>query len=196
MITPEPPAGSEHYREGWRHGYEQAAIDRERSADAVRLVPDTGARPAKSSHSVYVRVRNVLRAGLHTEQVTDTVALDWAPCGDEGLLRLVGVEVLDARGAEIDGLDVVTGRAHGTAPDTVQAPESPTDSTPKAGRGGSSEAETATGAVQTPDAPALAYARSEVDKWLADNDPYCILPTRTEHIPALLARLDELEGTR
>jgi hypothetical protein len=26
-ITPEPPAGSEQYREGWRTGYEQAEID-------------------------------------------------------------------------------------------------------------------------------------------------------------------------
>ena len=26
-VTPEPPAGSEHYREGWRTGYEQAGID-------------------------------------------------------------------------------------------------------------------------------------------------------------------------
>lgn len=31
MIAPEPPAGSAHYQEGWRHGYEQAEIDRERS---------------------------------------------------------------------------------------------------------------------------------------------------------------------
>lgn len=33
MTAAEPPAGSEHYREGWRNGYEQARIDRERAAD-------------------------------------------------------------------------------------------------------------------------------------------------------------------
>jgi hypothetical protein len=59
--------------------------------------------------------------------------------------------------------------------DTVQAPESPTDSTPKAGRWGSGEAETATGTVQAPDAGALALAdrltrRAEVIRPREDRD--------------------------
>lgn len=33
-ITPEPPAGSEHYREGWRDGYEQKGLDMAALADA------------------------------------------------------------------------------------------------------------------------------------------------------------------
>jgi len=35
VTAPEPPAGSGHYREGWRDGYAQAGIDRERGADSV-----------------------------------------------------------------------------------------------------------------------------------------------------------------
>lgn len=38
--TPEPPAGSEHYREGWRHGYDQAGIDHERLRVAGRNLLD------------------------------------------------------------------------------------------------------------------------------------------------------------
>lgn len=33
VRTPEPPAGSEHYREGWRDGYEQRGIDIRRALD-------------------------------------------------------------------------------------------------------------------------------------------------------------------
>jgi hypothetical protein len=35
VTVSEPPAGSEHYREGWRDGYTQAGIDRERVADSA-----------------------------------------------------------------------------------------------------------------------------------------------------------------
>lgn len=34
---------------------------------------------------------------------------------------------------------------------------------------------------------------AEIRTWLADDTPYCILPVRREHLPAVLARLDELE---
>jgi hypothetical protein len=62
------------------------------------------AGPGKPSHSIYVRVRNVMRVGVATTVVDDEhgVALDYQQRPD-GTTRLVGVEVLDARGVEIDG---------------------------------------------------------------------------------------------
>lgn len=41
-VTPEPPSGSEHYREGWRHGYEQHALDAA-LPDTLRAVEDIAA---------------------------------------------------------------------------------------------------------------------------------------------------------
>lgn len=38
-ITPEPPAGSEQYRAGWRDGYEQKGLDLARAVDAIKSVP-------------------------------------------------------------------------------------------------------------------------------------------------------------
>lgn len=36
-ITPEPPPGSEHYREGWRRGYEQKGLDMAALAEALNV---------------------------------------------------------------------------------------------------------------------------------------------------------------
>jgi hypothetical protein len=161
-------------------GDDYASSDLDAQAAASAAVPDTGqARPPgvplaepRNEEELIAWQRETVRRWVcdsDPSRVEHTSFVGWSPCPSCRVIE--------------------------PSADTVQAPESPTDSTPEAGRGGSGEAETATGAVQTPDAADLAYARSEVDKWLADGDPYCILPTRTEHIPALLARLDELEGT-
>lgn len=64
---------------------------------------------------VYIRTRNVLREGIRTEVVADNVILDWET-DHHGVERLAGVEVLFARGVEVDGLDVKTGRPHGVGP--------------------------------------------------------------------------------
>lgn len=73
---------------------------------------------------VYVRARNVMRGGLRTEEIADGVIVDWWTDRD-GAEHVAGVEVLNARGVEIDGRDLVKGRPHGTGPEWK--PEAPTD---------------------------------------------------------------------
>lgn len=41
MTAPDAPAGSEHYREGWRDGYDQARIDRDRDRAASAALAGT-----------------------------------------------------------------------------------------------------------------------------------------------------------
>lgn len=38
-VTPEPPTGSEHYREGWRTGYEQHELDVRAELEQLRAAP-------------------------------------------------------------------------------------------------------------------------------------------------------------
>lgn len=77
--------------------------------------------------SVYIRIRNVLRAGLRTERLSDQVTVDYWTDG-AGVEHIAGIEVLAPRGVEIDGIDLATGRPHGTGPEwSTSHPEDETD---------------------------------------------------------------------
>jgi hypothetical protein len=71
--------------------------------------------PAPDRNDIYVRALNVMRGGLRTEQIDDCVIVDWWT-DSLGVEHVAGVEVLDARGVEINGVDIAKGRAHGTGP--------------------------------------------------------------------------------
>lgn len=76
---------------------------------------NTDPTPAAPRVDVYVRTRNVVRAGMRTFQIGDDITLDYQT-DHNGVERLSGVEVIGARGVEVDGLDVKTGRPHGVGP--------------------------------------------------------------------------------
>lgn len=79
---------------------EATHVDRDGSRVNAERVDDL-----KATHDIYVRMENVLRVRLRSQEVADGVILDWArtECG-AGPEQLVGVEVLGARSVRIDGV--------------------------------------------------------------------------------------------
>lgn len=111
---------------GWLTPAEAEAL-----RSAVPVSPGEATPTPQDRVDVYVRTRNVLRAGMRTEVVADNVMLDWQT-DSHGVEHLAGVEVLFARGVEVDGLDVKTDRPHGTAPESG-SPVAETPAEPVAG---------------------------------------------------------------
>lgn len=55
-VTPEPPAGSEQYREGWRTGYEQRELDLKRSGVTRKVVSTVEELESLPVHTVIVGI--------------------------------------------------------------------------------------------------------------------------------------------
>lgn len=95
MTIPQPPAGSEQYREGWRDGYDQARIDRERAAELQV--------PPGSAHADCARL--VLRLAQERDTAVAALAEKAAPADVQGAAERVIYEVLtDLAGTDAQGL--------------------------------------------------------------------------------------------
>lgn len=63
-VTPEPPTGSEQYREGWRDGYEQAQLDMRAELAQLHAIRDRAAELTDAPGPIMRRTTAFIRTGV------------------------------------------------------------------------------------------------------------------------------------